>query len=508
MSKLFRFIAGCLLFMGGQARAEMTVDQTINAIVSPVSEFAASVVFYAVPMFGSQVPLIVVWLVAAALFFTCYFGFINIKGFTHALRVVRGDYSDPKSKGDVTPFQALTAALSGTVGLGNIAGVAVAISIGGPGATFWMIIGGLLGMSSKFVECTLGVKFREINADGTVSGGPMMYLSKGLALKGKSTLGRALAIVFAVCCVSGAIGSGNMFQANQAAQQLLIVTGGDESIFADNMWLLGAGMSALLAAVIIGGIKSIARVTEKVVPLMVAVYLGAGILVLVLNAEKIPSAMYAIFDGAFRAEGVVGGVIGCMIQGFKRAAFANEAGIGSAAIAHSAVKTKEPISEGFVSLLEPFIDTVVICTMTALVIIVSGAYDAHADVSGVVLTSMAFEGSLPWFPKILAIVVFLFAFSTMLTWAYYGGKAWEYLFGRSRWTSLTFKLIYSVFVIVGASMNMAAIIELSDAMIFSMSIANIVGLYILAPIVKQDLTTYLNKVKSGEIVNYRQRSDS
>lgn len=483
------------------------LDAAINEAVAPVANLVAGIIFYSVPVGDANLPLIVVWLVVAALFFTLYFGFINVRGFKHAIRVVRGDYTDPKDKGEVSHFQALTAALSGTVGLGNIAGVAVAVSIGGPGATFWMIMGGILGMSSKFVECTLGVKYRNINADGSVSGGPMYYLSKGLAEQGKARLGRFLAVFFAICCIGGAFGGGNMFQANQTAQQIINVTGGSESFFADKAWLIGLLLAIMVGVVIIGGIKSIAKVTEKIIPFMAGIYLAAGAVILAMNADMIPTAINLIIEGAFSAEGVAGGVIGVMIQGFKRASFSNEAGIGSAAIAHSAVRTNEPLSEGFVSLLEPFIDTVVICTMTALVIVITGMYTT-GGMSGVELTSAAFGSAISWFPYVLAVAVVLFAYSTMISWSYYGTKAWTYLFGESKASDLTFKFIFCVFVVIGAAMNLGPVIDFSDSMIFAMALANIAGLYLLAPVVKRDLADYMARIKSGAIKNYRQQANA
>ena len=494
------------LFVSPLVSASESVDQAINEAISPVSNLIAGIVFYSVPVGDASLPLIVVWLVVAAIFFTVYFGFINVRGFSHAIKVVRGDFTNPRDKGEVSHFQALTAALSGTVGLGNIAGVAIAVSIGGPGATFWMIIGGLLGMSSKFVECTLGVKYRNINPDGSVSGGPMYYLSKGLAEQGKAGLGKFLAVFFAICCIGGAFGAGNMFQANQAVQQVISVTGGDASFFAGQAWILGLIMAVLVGIVIIGGIKSIGQVTEKIVPFMAAIYVAAALVILFMNIEKIPEAFGLIFAGAFSAAGVTGGVIGCMIQGFKRASFSNEAGIGSAAIAHSAVKTNEPLSEGFVSLLEPFIDTVVICTMTALVIVITGAYANESGLGGVALTSSAFESAISWFPYVLAVAVVLFAFSTMLSWSYYGTKAWTYLFGESKASDLTFKFIFCGFVVVGASMSLGPVIDFSDSMIFAMSIANIAGLYMLAPVVKRELAGYLDRINSGEIKNHRKEN--
>ena len=402
-----RYILGltALLFSIGSAHAQdaadtadaATIDEWVNSAVAPVSNAVSSVIFYSVDVAGTEFPLIVGWLVVAAAIFTVYFGFVQFRKFGHALALVRGDYSDPNDAGEVSHFQALATALSGTVGLGNIAGVAVAVSLGGPGATFWMIVAGLMGMASKFTECTLGVKYRNEYPDGTVSGGPMYYLSKGFAERGMAGSGRVLAVIFAVCCVGGSIGGGNMFQSNQAYQQVVNVTGGDSSILAGNGWLFGLIMAIALGVVIIGGIKSIARVTEKIVPLMAFIYIGACLIIIAVNSDKIAWAFGEIVDGAFTGAGVAGGVVGALIQGFKRAAFSNEAGIGSASIAHSAVRTKEPITEGYVALLEPFIDTVVICTMTALVITISGTLST--GLTGVELTSAAFATVVPWFPS-------------------------------------------------------------------------------------------------------------
>ncbi|MFC6657439.1 alanine/glycine:cation symporter family protein [Roseibium salinum] len=473
------------------------VDEAINNAIAPISNIVASTIFYSVPVAGTQFPLIVGWLVLAAAIFTIYFGFIQFRAFGHAVSLVKGDYSDPEDAGEVSHFQALATALSGTVGLGNIAGVAVAVSIGGAGATFWMILAGLLGMASKFTECTLGVKYRNELPDGTISGGPMYYLSKGLAEKGKAGLGRFLAIFFSICCVGGALGGGNMFQANQAFQQVVNVTGGAASPLAGFGWLFGLVMAVLVGSVIIGGIKSIARVTEKIVPLMAILYVGTALIVIAMNFDRLGWAFGEIIGGAFSPEGIAGGAVGALIQGFKRAAFSNEAGIGSAAIAHSAVRTKEPTTEGVVSLLEPFIDTVVICTMTALVIIFTGVLDT--GLTGVELTSAAFGAQVAFFPYILALAVLLFAFSTMLSWSYYGLKAWTYMFGEGQRTATLFKLIFCVFVVIGASMSLGPVIDFSDSMIFAMALANIVGLYILMPVVKQEVEQYFGKLKSGEI---------
>ncbi len=489
--------------------AAPTMDERISSAIQPYSDAVAGTIFYSVPVAGTDFPLIVGWLILAALIFTFYFRFIQVRGFMHAIQVVRGHYSNPKMQGEVSPFQALTTAVSGTVGLGNIAGVAVAVGIGGAGATFWMILAGLLGMASKFTEVTLGVKYRDVKMpDGIVAGGPMRYLSKGMAEQGRPVLGKVLAVFFAVCCVGGAIGGGNMFQSNQSFQQVVSVTGGANSMLAGQGWIFGLIMAVLVGMVIIGGIRSIAKVTEKVVPFMALMYMTAGMIVLIVNADKILWAFGQIFSGAFSAEGVAGGVVGALIQGFKRAAFSNEAGIGSAAIAHSAVRTDQPVSQGFAALLEPFIDTVVICTMTALVIVVSGHVDVGGvtalagEASGVGLTSMAFGSAISWFPYVLALAVVLFAFSTMITWSYYGLQAWTYLLGDSLLSELAFKLMFLAFVVIGASMGLGPVIDFSDSMIFAMSLANIVGLYFLMPVVKRELNIYWAGIQSGSIPSF------
>jgi alanine or glycine:cation symporter, AGCS family len=493
--------------------AQGGVDEAVNEVFAPISEAIASIIFYAVPLdflgLDAELPLIVVWLVAAGFFFTFYLKGFQFFAFKHAVQLVRGDYNDPKDAGEVTHFQALATAVSGTVGLGNIAGVAVAVSIGGPGATFWMILAGLVGMATKGVECTLGVKYRRTFPDGRVSGGPMYYLTAGLAEKGRrmGTLGKVLAVMFCVFTLGGAVGGGNMFQANQAFSQARSVTGGEDGWLGGGAAgaLFGLVLAVLVGAVIIGGIRSIARVTEKLVPFMAVFYVLACLTVLFVNFTAIPAAFGAIVTQAFAPEAGFGGFIGVLIQGFRRAAFSNEAGLGSAAIAHAAVKTKEPASEGHVAVLEPFIDTVVICTMTALAVVITGTYLDEASAPGVETTSAAFATVLPWFPLILAFAVILFAYSTMLAWSYYGLKAATYLFGESMVVDRTWKLIFCLFVIVGASASLDAVIDFSDSMIFAMSIANIIGLYLLAGVVKRELAGYRERLATGEITPTRGR---
>lgn len=484
------------------------IDQTIEALVAPITELVSEVVFYPLRIGDAELPLIVLWLMAAALFCTFYFRFINLRGFVQGFRILRGDYADPQAAGQVTHFQALATAISGTVGLGNIAGVAIAVSIGGPGATFWMILAGLLGMSSKFCECTLGVMYRQENADGSISGGPMYYISRAIPMRFPSLGGfaKVLAAVFALCCIAGAAGGGNMFQANQTFAQLVNVTGGASSWFADKAWLVGLTMALMVGVVIIGGIRSIARVTDKLVPLMAAFYVGVSLTILFNHADRIDDAFLAIWDGAFSPSGVQGGFLGVMIAGFRRATFSNEAGVGSSAIAHAAVRTREPVTEGLVALWEPFIDTVVICTMTALVIIITGFAHDPGGLSGVQLASQAYASVYSWFPIMLAIAVFLFAFSTMVSWSYYGLKAATYLFGENRWVDVGYKLVYLMLTVVGCTMQLAAVTDLADALIFIMAVPNVIAIYLLAPLVKRELESYFARLRSGEIVSMRTQS--
>ncbi len=490
-----------LPFITGTAQAQSSIDEAINEFVGPIIYPFVGAVFSPMPgseaLLGTAFPWIVLWLVVAAVVFTIYFGFIQFKGFKHAIALVRGDYFEPKDAGEVTPFQALCTALSGTVGLGNIAGVGVAVAIGGPGATFWMILAGLLGMASKFTECVLGVHYRNEYADGTVSGGPMYYLSKGLSERGMAGFGKFLAVFFAICCIGGALGGGNMFQANQSAQQIASIM----PFFADKGWLFGLIMSILVGFVIIGGIKSIARVTEKIVPFMAAIYVGSALVIILINIDAVGGAFSAIISGAFGPTAVAGGAVGALIQGFKRAAFSNEAGVGSASIAHSAVQTKHPATEGYVALLEPFIDTVIICTMTSLVIVITGSWIPEGQegyLAGIALTSKAFAGTWGGFAYVLAVAAVLFAFSTMLSWSYYGLKAWTYLFGEGKAKELVFKILFCIFVVIGASMSLGPVIDFSDAMIFTMAIFNVIGLYLLMPKVKELLHDYQSRLASGE----------
>lgn len=514
----------------GNAQEELTASQMIDAAFEPVVNFLDAVLFWdpfsAIGLYDpvvyddngnpvmdalgrpveKNIPVIVVWLVIGAIFFTIKMGFVNVRGVKHSLELVRGKYDNPNDDGEVSHFQALATALSGTVGLGNIAGVAVAVALGGAGATFWMIIAGLLGMSSKFVECTLGVKYREIDAEGRVSGGPMYYLSKALELKGYKGLGKVLAVLFAILCIGGSFGGGNMFQANQALEQVTTKFPGVASfsmLGIDGPVWFGVVMALLVGLVIIGGIKSIAKVTDKIVPLMVGTYVLVSLLIIGLHIENIGSAFMQIFEGAFSPDALKGGVIGVLITGFQRAAFSNEAGVGSASIAHSASKTPRPVSEGLVALLEPFIDTVVVCTMTALVLIFTGYAEDAQGLQGAALTSAAFTDIFKWFDWVLLFAIVMFAFSTMISWSYYGLKSWTFLFGKSKAMITTYKLLFLCIVVVGSSSSLGNVIAFSDMMILGMAFPNILGLYFLAGEVRKDLDAYFQKLKSGEIKAYK-----
>ncbi|MBD0824336.1 alanine/glycine:cation symporter family protein [Aestuariibaculum marinum] len=508
--------------------AQESTSEKFDRVFKEYTGWFVEGIFYEIPFSDDyRIPWVLIVLIGGALFFTFYFKFINFTGFRTALLVVKGKYEDIEKHGadtlygdmthneehniietlrddsvhgEVSHFQALTAALSATVGLGNIAGVAVALSIGGPGATFWMIVAGLLGMASKFAECTLGVKYRDVGEDGTVYGGPMYYLTKGFAEKGMKPLGKVLAVVFAIFVVGGSFGGGNMFQANQAAAQFTKLF----NLQSDNAGMyFGFIMAALVAVVIIGGIKRIASVTEKVVPFMAGIYVLASLIILGANWHLIDDAFGLIYEGAFSGLGIAGGLVGVMIQGIRRGAFSNEAGVGSAAIAHSAVRTKYPASEGIVALLEPFVDTVVICTMTALVIVITNFDGAFMEYGvpikeGVELTATAFDSVIPHFSIILTIAVILFAFSTMVSWSYYGMQGWVFLFGKGKKTDLIYKILFLFFVIVGSSISLGAVIDFSDAMIFAMVVPNIIGVVVLSPIIRKELKKYMRAITVKE----------
>ncbi|MFV0564606.1 MAG: alanine/glycine:cation symporter family protein [Flavobacteriaceae bacterium] len=537
-----------------QDTTNVGIDKQIDQAFQPISDFFSKIVFFEI--FGT--PFIIILLVFSAVFFTVYFGFPNIRYFWRAISTVRGKYEDiekhgakllygedgisqgidlnkvdihdhiddlvanddiaidgdirdtirdESSHGEVSHFQALATAVSGTVGNGNIAGVALAIALGGPGATFWMVVCGLLGMSTKFVECTLGVQYRDVDRNGVVYGGPMYYLSKGLKERGLKTFGRIMAVLFAIFCIGGSFGGGNAAQSNQATIVVKELLGLEST--AAGFWI-GVVIALLVGAIIIGGIKRIASVTEKVVPFMALLYILCCLYIILSNFSLIDDTIALIVKEAFNPKAIgVGGVIGVLMVGFKRAVFSNEAGAGSASIAHSAVRTKYSASEGLVALLEPFIDTVVICTMTAFVIIIfnfGGFFEYGGNGAGSVfingvsyegagITSIAFHEFIPYSKIFLTVAVFLFAISTMISWSYYGLQSWKFLFGRGKTADLTYKILFLIFVIIGAAASMGSIWSFSDAMIFAMVFPNMVGLYLLFPVVKKQLKRYLDAIK-------------
>jgi len=516
----------CFFFPAMINAQEKGLDDKINEAFTPIADWWGAVVLHNFP--GTEIPTIIFLLVGGALFFTIYFGFVNVRRFPTAVNTVRGKYDDvdhhaagdaklaidgdikgtikdESKEGEVSHFQALATAVSGTVGNGNIAGVALAIAIGGPGATFWMILCGLLGMSTKFVECTLGVKYRDVGEDGTVYGGPMYYLTKGLKERGFEKLGKILAGIFAFLCIGASFGGGNAAQSNQAAMQLvdsLGMTGGSART------IIGIIMMVFVGIIIIGGIKRIASVTEKVVPLMALMYILACVYIIFANFSFVDDAFGMIFSQAFNPQAGLGGLLGVLITGFRRAAFSNEAGAGSASIAHAAVKTNYAASEGLVALLEPFIDTVVICTMTALVIIIFNGDNTvfeYGGVGGVVMidgvpaegagiTAAAFSKYISFAGPFLTIAVVLFAVSTMISWSYYGLQSWMYIFGKSRISDLTYKVIFLIFIVIGAAGDMSAVWTFSDAMILALVFPNMIGLLLLYPRVKEELNKYLGAI--------------
>ena len=549
-----------------EAMKTKSIDVMIDEKLEPIATWAEKIIFFPTEtkwMFGQVFPLVLLLLGGTAIFLTIWFKFINIRAFPLALKTVQGKLTDPNAPGQITHFQALSAALSATVGLGNIAGVAVAIGLGGPGATFWMILMGLCGMTTKFCECTLGVKFRKIDKDGNVRGGAMYYLRDGLKTQGGAlaTVGLVLAFVFAIMCIGGTFGAGNMFQVNQAHAQISNTFG----IFKEG-WAFGLVLAILAGSVIIGGIVWIARVTSFLVPFMCGLYVLTALVIILMNIGEVPAAIGTIVSSAFSPEAIGGGFIGVLIQGIKRAAFSNEAGFGSAPIAHSAVKTNRPASEGIVALLEPFTDTVVVCTMTALVIIITGLWQVNGNLEedsaklfaeanttaaqvqdlekgtmfdiisekkeqvgdkeetswyevqlfesetkgwlpaeqmtlrqgwsgGVWVTSQAFGSVFGWFPAVLSVAVFLFAFSTMISWSYYGEQAVIFMFGNSKWVILGYKLVFCLMAIVGGAASLGNVLRLSDAMVFGMVIPNLIGVYFLLPIVKNELATFVDHAK-------------
>ena len=472
-----------------------TLAASIDAFMAPLASALSAFVFFSVPVFGQQVPLVVAWLAIGALFFTLYLRFINIRGFWLAFRHVRGDFKDPSADGEISHFRALATAISGTVGVGNIGGVAVAISLGGAGAAFWLFVAGFLSMSTKLIECTLGVKYRQVHEDGSVSGGPMYYLDAYFRERDWPRIGKTLGGIYALALVIGCFGIGNMFQSNQAYQQMLVITGGETSFLADYSLLFGLALASIAGLVIIGGITSIARVAAYIVPFMAGIYIIGCLVIISLSWQNIPLAISTAVSSAFGADAMAGGALGALIMGFQRALFSNEAGLGSASIAHSAVQTRSPASEGLVGLLEPFIDTVVVLTLSSLVILTTAMPNGlmGGGLSGIELTSAAFAFHLPWSPYLIAFAAILFAFSTALAWSYYGLQAWNYLVGTGKWRTLGFQLVFLTFFALGCVLELKAVLDFSDAMIFLIALPNLVALYLFAPMVRREVEAYLRE---------------
>lgn len=478
----------------------MNIDEIINNYFAPLSDAAFGIILYSVPIFGQDVKLLLVWLAGAALFFSCYYGFINVRLFKHAIDIIRGKFDKPDDEGHISSWQALMASMSGTVGLGNIAGVAVAVSVGGPGAVFWMIMLGFFSMSTKFTEVYLGMKYRKRYDFGhgvyRMAGGPMYYLQAAFDHYKIPYLGRFFSIFFAICCIMGCMGGGMVFQANQSFQQVYNVTGGEVGFFADKGWLFGLGLAILVGIVVIGGIKSIATVASRLVPFMAILYMLASFYVIGSHSENIVPALASIWHGAFDLSAGIGGLMGAMLTGFQRAAFSNESGLGTAPIVYSAARAHEPVRQGIASMLGPFLDTIVICSITALMILISGAYEPSAKVEGIALTSRALEQGASWLPLLLSFIVFLFAYSTMITFAYISAKCMAFLFGQSRIVDRSYKAVYCLFAVLGCSAELNHVIDFTDAMFLSMAIPNVVGLFLLAPVAKADLKQYLENRKN------------
>ena len=478
-----------------QSVQAMNVDEFIDKHIAPVSDAIANIIFFPVTICGNKIPMIILWVLFAGIFFTIYFKGIAVWGFKHAIQnVIKKPEKSHDGCGEVSSFQALATALSGTIGIGSIAGVAISISIGGPGAAFWIFAGAVLGMSIKFVEATLAVKYRRFNLDGSVSGGPMHYIAHGLTRKKLRWLGQPLSVLFAVLCIGGGITGGNMIQINQTAHQIVFITGGENSIFHGYTWIIGLVVAVLIGMVVVGGIKSIAKVTTILTPTMCAMYIISGLIVICANFVNIPHAISLILKEAFHPTAVAGGIFGVIIIGLRRSVQSNEAGTGAAAIVYATAQTKEHVSQGFVALLETFL-TGVLCLFTSFAIVFSGVLDMSAigQISGIELASNAFQSVIPFFPVILSAIAVLFALSTLISWAYYGQKAWTFLLGEGKKRVLLFNIIYCLFIVIGSAMNVQSIINITDAMMVSMCLPNIIVLYILAPEIKRDLKDYLKR---------------
>lgn len=482
----------------------MNLDAQIDKYFAPFSDWLSHIIFMPINLNGAEVPILILLLILASIVFTIYLNGIGIWGFKHSLWVIFGKKTEDCTErdGEVTSFGALATALSGTVGMGNIAGVAIAISIGGPGAMFWMCFGAVCGMATKFLECTLAVKYRKFNRDGSVSGGPMFYIAHGLTRKRLRWLGQPLAALFAIMCIPGALGSGCMLQINQATQQVINITGGETSFFFNNGWIFGLVVAILVGLTIVGGIKGIANVTSKIVPVMCGLYMISALIIIFMHITHLPHALYTIIREAFLPQAVTGGVIGSMVIGLRRSVQSNEAGVGSSPIAYAAVKTREPVSQGFVAIMEPFLDTVIICSLTALVIVITGTYKTmQGTMTGVQMTSSAFGSVAPFFPYILAVVIILFAVSTIISWSYYGEKAWTYLFGDGYKRKNSYRLMFCGFIVIGSAMNLKSIVDFTDATMLAMAAPNLLAICILLPELKKDLIAYCKKHNQINFLN-------
>ena len=495
IKNIMKLLLISILLLISQHACAAGLDEKIDNIFAPILDKISAIIFYPIPIFGGEIPLSVLWLVIGAVAFTFMTRFIGIWGLGHSFSVLKNQKDE--ETGEISSFQALTTALSGTIGLGNIAGIAIGITLGGPGAVFWMWIGALFGMALMFVECTLGVKYRKVNPDGTVSGGPMYYISRGLTRKGMRKLGIFLAGVFAIGCMGEAISCGSMFVVKQISSQIILMSGGETSMFYNNKWVIGVVIALIAGTVIWGGIKSISKTASRVVPFMCVMYFLLAMIVIFANIDKVPSVFGLIFQEAFNPRAVEGGFAAVIIMGLRRSVSSNEAGVGSAAIAYSSVKTREPISQGFVSILGPFIDTIIFCSLTAFVILITDVYKIKDAIGGVELSSQAFETVIPFAPWFLTVVIILFAMSTLIAWAYYGQKSWNFFFGEHIAVTRTYQILFLLCIVAGSAMNLRTIIDLADSMMFAMAVPNLIALYILFPDVKQDLAEYCQKYKVG-----------
>lgn len=483
----------------------MKIDAVIDSILSPIADKVSGIIFSSVTVHGVKIEFLTALLIFSAVFFTIRTGFIGFWGFKHALKLITNNYkhNNPsgyqrKKKGELSSFQALSATISASAGIGNVAGSAAAVSLGGPGVIFWMVIAGLFSMALKFSEVLLGVKFRQTNPDGSVSGGPMYYILAGLRGKYSSKIAPFLAKTYAVCCIFAMIGGWNLFQINAMTAQFTEVTGGDNSIFADNGWILGTIVALITWFTIIGGIKAIGKFTSKVTPVMCSLYVLSAFLVCLINIHHLPQTVVLILKEAFSPKAVTGGAFACMLWGFRRAMFANESGLGTAPIAFSAVNTNKPVAQAFISMLQPFVDTVIVGVATAFVIVVSKVYLTVDGIAGIELTSKAFGTICPAYPVLLTVMASCFVLSTMLCGSYYGLKAWGFLFGSSKKKTRAFQVLYCTCIIAGSAMNFQSIINLSDAVTLFLAVPNLIAVFSLSNVVIKELKRYCARYNVGD----------